>query len=167
MPHWTSLQPHSAPTAVISPKKKTHAPASQETFAEFLSVMMHLFPLTSHQEAELQWVRERKQKSKFSQLSLQSNFNWMSTEHTIAVLFISTNAVTTKGQIVSFRKTGLWSFVRGLQTQRQLRWLWEVVGYTKQSCSYTCTPIFSKSWFLLIQKKINGSSKKPWSEGVD
>lgn len=78
-------------------------------------------------EAGLQRMRDRKQKSKFTQLSLQSNFDWMSTECTIDVLFISINAVTAKGQIVSFRQTGLWAFVKGLQTQRQLRWLWEVV----------------------------------------
>lgn len=78
-------------------------------------------------EAWLLWVRERKQKSKFTQLCLQSNFNWTSTERTIDVLFISINAVSAKGPIVSFRETGLWPFVRGLQTQRQLRWLQVVV----------------------------------------
>lgn len=51
----------------------------------------------------------------------------MGTERIIDVLFISINAVTAKGQVASFRETGLWAFVRGLQTQRQLRWLGEAV----------------------------------------
>lgn len=106
----------------------TNTPASYAAFAEFVSVMLHLFPF-KHRQASLlkqKWrgERSRKMKSMFTQLKLQSNSDWMGATNllcSIDVLFISVNVVTLRGRIASLNKTGLWSFISGSQTQRHLR----------------------------------------------
>lgn len=150
MPHWTSLQPHSAPTAAISPKKRTGFTGNLFWICFSHDASIGAYQSPSPFETALQRVSERKQKSKFTQLSLRSNFNWMSTKRAIDVQFISTNAVTAKGQIASFRETGLWAFVRGLQTQRHLRWLREFVKWAKQFWSRAEHQAFAWGWFFFF-----------------
>ncbi len=124
----------------------TDAPASYAMFAEFVSVMLHLFPF-KHLQASLlknKWrgERRRKMKSMFTQLKLHSNSIWMGATNflcTIDVLFISVNVVTLRGRIASLNKTGLWAFIRGSQTQRHLRSL----GMCRGKKKILLTPVTS------------------------
>lgn len=152
----------------------TNAPASYVMFAEFVSVMLHLFPF-KHLQASLlkqKWRGERirKMKSMFTQLKLHSNSNWMGATNflcTIDVLFISVNVVTLRGRIASLNKTGLWAFIRGSHTQRHFRSLGMCRG-KKNNSANSC--YFSLSVLKGLMNKCNSDKlmksnvwKRGWS----
>lgn len=139
----------------------TDAPASYAMFAEFVSVMLHLFPF-KHLQASLlkqKWRGEtrRKIKSMFTQLKLHSNSIWMGATNflcTIDVLFISVNVVTVRGRIASLNKTGLWAFISGSHTQRHLRSLGMCRG-KKNNSANSC--YFSLSVLKGLMNKCNSA----------
>lgn len=109
MPHWTSLQLHSAPTAAISPKvlRLCGKRLLEFVFSHDASIFAYQSP--NPLEEELQWVGKKKK----TIIQVETVKQFQLNEHrTLPLMSYSSLLMLLlwKGQVESFRDAGVWAF---------------------------------------------------------